>query len=649
MRSYPSGYASRLKAGLFATAAVVTVGACAPATAEEGWKPFAEIDAARAKRGTPADTRPILPNMNGPAGPQSGGQPGQPPGGTQSETPAPVNGGGYVNAGPAAARKDAPPLAGPGSKIERQELDPALADGGASAGGLPMELWQGLDIAAIEQYFAKLEIPPRSPAMHGLWRRLLLTEATPPAASAAQFNALRAEGLYRSGLIRDQAELLAKLGGGDDPVLGALKARADIAAGRRETGCDAAKAASAKKEALPKKLKGDVIVLAGYCAAAAGNPGAAGLAAELAREEGVDQALTLSLLETIAQGAAAAGAAAKSKPAALPKRFDAVDARLMQLIGPDTLTVAHVERADPAALAVIASEQTGDPKVRLAAAEAAARLNAIDADQLAETYRAMVFPAPELGDALASKADPAMRRALLFKAAEVERTQLKKVRVIRALLDDGRRIGIYQPLLRALAPSVESLPRVSEIGWFAETAIESMLAAGKFDAARQWLTFAGGVDRPGSAPLQHWAALVDIADPLVKTAPGQSMASLENLAERARFTPDTLHRLATVLDAIDANVPIPLWDAANKAPQPAGGYLPETGVLAQLQDAAKKKEFGRTVLLALRTIGPQGAEGAQLIALGDAIRALKRAGLEPEARRVGFEALFATWPRAAAS
>jgi hypothetical protein len=36
-----------------------------------------------------------------------------------------------------------------------------------------------------------------------------------------------------------------------------------------------------------------------------------------------------------------------------------------------------------------------------------------------------------------------------------------------------------------------------------------------------------------------------------------------------------------------------------------------------------------------------------MIALGDTIRALKRAGLEPSARRLGLEALFAAWPRSA--
>ena len=144
-------------------------------------------------------------------------------------------------------------------------------------------------------------------------------------------------------------------------------------------------------------------------------------------------------------------------------------------------------------------------------------------------------------------------------------------------------------------------------------------------------------------------ALIDIADPGLKATRGQSLASVEQMALAGRFTPEMLHRLATVLDALDYQVPIPLWEAASKTPQPNTGHLPETGVLTELQDAAKKKEFARTVLLTLRTVGTGGAEGAHMIALGDAIRGLKRAGLEPDARRLGFEALFVAWPRAASN
>ena len=79
-----------------------------------------------------------------------------------------------------------------------------------------------------------------------------------------------------------------------------------------------------------------------------------------------------------------------------------------------------------------------------------------------------------------------------------------------------------------------------------------------------------------------------------------------------------------MLDALDIDVPIPLWDAASRTPQPAGGYLPETGVLAELARSAKRGDAGRTMLLVMRTLGADGPEGANMLALGDAIRALKR-------------------------
>jgi hypothetical protein len=120
------------------------------------------------------------------------------------------------------------------------------------------------------------------------------------------------------------------------------------------------------------------------------------------------------------------------------------------------------------------------------------------------------------------------------------------------------------------------------------------------------------------------------------------------MALKGRLAGDLLHRLAIVLDALDYQIPIPLWEAASRTPQPTGGPLPETGVLTQLQEAAKRREFARTVLVGMRAIGPVAADGANLIALGDTVRALKRGGLEADARALALEALMAGWPRTAA-
>lgn len=117
-----------------------------------------------------------------------------------------------------------------------------------------------------------------------------------------------------------------------------------------------------------------------------------------------------------------------------------------------------------------------------------------------------------------------------------------------------------------------------------------------------------------------------------------------DIAAKGGLPPPLLHRLVTVLDALDYDVPIPLWDAVSKTPQPSEGYLPATGVLSALKEAANAGDIGRTVLLAASALGPKGPAGANLIALGDVVRALKRVGLDAEARRIGFEALYAIWP-----
>jgi hypothetical protein len=60
--------------------------------------------------------------------------------------------------------------------------------------------------------------------------------------------------------------------------------------------------------------------------------------------------------------------------------------------------------------------------------------------------------------------------------------------------------------------------------------------------------------------------------------------------------------------------------------------------------AADVGDVGRTVLIAAAVLGRDGAKGAHIIALGDTVRALKRVGLDAEACRLDFEALYAHWP-----
>ncbi|HMN38479.1 MAG TPA: hypothetical protein PKD49_12340 [Hyphomicrobium sp.] len=525
-----------------------------------------------------------------------------------------------------------------GPAVERGELAPVMA---ADGSGLPFELWRGVDIAGFEKLISQIEIPPRSPALHDLWKRLITSNVTPPAGQTvdARFAALRLEALYRSGLAAEATAELAGASSSGDPVVALFAARNALANADRDKACARSHQVAALKPDTPKPMLAQAALLNGYCAAVAGDAAGAGLAADLAREAGLAATPGLAALDAISVGA---------KPQAkIEGHLGLIDYRLLKAAGSPP-PASDLDKAEPALLVALTNDGASAPELRLAAAEAAARLNAVPPDALAAIYSALA--AAQNADALLSGAggpSGAARRAALFRAAEQERTPMKKTRLIRALADDARANMLAFPILRLLARTTAQIPVQPELSWFADTAAEIGLASGNYKMTYDWVSLSQGASPDGSG-YTHWLALADIAGANLEPQ-GQHLGDLELLARHSRFSPDGLNRLATVLDALQYMVPIPLWEAASRTPQPTGGYLPETGVLSELQDAAKKKEFGHTVLLVMKALGPAGAEGANMIALGDSIRALKRAGLEADARRLGLEALFAAWPRTASN
>lgn len=537
----------------------------------------------------------------------------------------------------------APAVVAPGG-VERADLTPVMATDGSA---LPYELWRGLDIGTVERMVASLTIPPRSAALHDLWRRLIVADVQAPQGGDdnAHFEAMRLEALFRSGLMAEIAEHLAHARQAEStPLTAMLQARSEIGSGRREAGCDIAKRVGDIRGDIPKSLRGEAILVSGYCAAVIGNAAAAGLLAELAREEGMPRTPGLAALEAVAYQSKTDVSLAKGQHLAL------VDYRILELASAAPAPEELVKVATPALLVTLANDAGAKPELRLEAAEAAARINAMKPEALGVVYRAVANKLAPTGTAIDAQVggnkDGPGRRALLFTSAETERTPFKKVRDIRAFIDSARRSGLYLPALILVAKLTDQIGLVPEIGWFAETAIEANLAAADYPRARTWANFARSLDTGRGGQTDHWQALIDISDPDYPAGRGQSLGSVESMALSGRFTSDLLHRLATVLDALEYNVPIPLWEAASRTPQPSTGHLPATGVLSQLQDASKKREFGRTVLLAMHALGPDGAEGAHMISLGDSIRALKRAGLDKDARRLGLEALLGAWPRA---
>src|SRR5436190_11730503 len=529
---------------------------CPAALAEDSWSPF------KSNAERPGDRRPRPSEATTPVPPEP-----------MRERPSDP-----------ASQQSAPWASPRAGTVERSELAPVMAP---DASGLPLALWRGLDLKALEELLAGLELPPRSPALHRLWRRMLLSSATPPAGApnSEHFVALRLEALYRSGLLGDM-DTVFKAENDPGPIVQTLRARRDIGLGQREAGCQAIKALAAPSSGLPGRLKGETQLLAGYCAAAANDAQAAGLAAELAREEGIEAELPLAVLTAFAAG---------TKPKlALPKRVLLLDYRFLELLGPIN-ALQIFDKAEPALLTMLAGDTQADAPLQVASAEAALRLNALSPERVADVYRRQSLSGAGVADPAAQTVDPLLRRALFFQAADVARAPAQRARFLSAIVDDAHKSGTNLQMARVVAPLLAALQPSPDLVWFAEIGVQTALAAGEFGQARQWAETAG---------LRHWVALTDIADPERRGGRPATLGAVEDLVAHGRLSVEALHKLATVLDALDIDVPIVIWDAASRAPQPSGGFLPETGILADLAQSAKRNDVGLTILLVMRALGP---------------------------------------------
>jgi hypothetical protein len=234
-----------------------------------------------------------------------------------------------------------------------------------------------------------------------------------------------------------------------------------------------------------------------------------------------------------------------------------------------------------------------------------------------------------------AQSGPALR-ARLFAAFESAPSINLRAESIEALLASARDQGIEAPVAQALAQASAGLMQDPQADFFAETGVRIAALAGDEETAWAWIDI-------GGERMRSWQLLLAASDPQGPRGEAALQAGVD-IALQGGLPPPVLHRLVTVLDALDYDVPIKLWDEVSKLPQPANGDLPATGALTSLKQAADAGDVGRTILIAAAVLGPNGARGAHLIALGDALRALRRVGLDAEARRLAFEALYAQWP-----
>jgi hypothetical protein len=461
----------------------------------------------------------------------------------------------------------------------------------ASASALPYDLWRGVDAVALERLLDATPLPSPSPTLAALIARALAAD------DGGNGNlALRAAALQRAGRVEETISLLGKSPGVSGPGLEARYAMALFAAGREAEACAVD---------LGDRRGAEARLISAYCSA-----------------NGADAP------ERHAPAAAPPPRSSTRKPV-----VDVADYVSLKLAGPDgeaALKPDLAAKASPELLFRLARDAGAAPELRLAAAERAASLNVIAGDELARAYREAAAKLPQ-----GAKSGPALR-ARLFASFDNAPSANIRAESIGALLASARDQGIEIPVAQALAQAAAGLVEDPQADFFAETGVRIAALAGDEESAWAWID-------TGGERMRSWQLLLAASDPQGPRAKAALAAGID-IALKGGLPPPLLHRLVTVLDALDYEVPMPLWDEASKTPQPDDGDLPPTGALTGLKQAADAGDVGRTVLLAATVLGANGAKGAHLIALGDALRALKRVGLDAEARRLGFEALYARWP-----
>jgi hypothetical protein len=477
---------------------------------------------------------------------------------------------------------------------------------------LPSDLWRGVPAAELETLITQARWPSPSPALTRLIARALATNA---GGDGVEVKA-KVGALMRAGRVEELIAVLGGAGAPNEPGAAAVYAVALLAAGRDDEACAlglGGAAAGAWRDSLAKRA---IFLIPAYCAARGGDRGGAQLALNLARDSGVDTGL-------------AAAALAGAKPP-LPRSVDVVDYLFLKL-GHAATGADIAARATPDLLYLIARDRSAAPELRVAAAERAAAVNIIGGRALAAAYS---DAAPRLPKSVQS---PPALRAKLFATLNGQASPKIQAESIDALLASGRDARIEIPMGQALAQVTGGFVQDAPGAGFAETGVRVAALAGDAEAAWQWTE--------GADPrLRSWQLLLATSDPYGQNVRGALDAGVD-IALQSGLPGALLQRLVTVLDALGEEVPIPLWDLAGKTPQPADGYLPETGALTDLKQAADSGDVGRTILLVAAVLGPDGPQGAHLIGLGDSLRALRRVGLDAEARRIGFEALYAHWPQ----
>lgn len=584
-----------------------------------------------------AQTEPLSPVSNdAPAAGASAGPVRLMPRGDSSEPPASRP----LEAAPLAANVRAP------SSIQVKGLraiDPdSVGTLGPAAGGLGADMWSGTSRGFIETLLPRIPARIESPAMRDLARRFLLSVARVPLVKKGQgartsLIVQRVERLRAIGLVEEAGALLAASPPrARDTALLRLSIEQMVIEDNYTGAC---------AEALRNARRGsdrDWQRLVVYCQLRDGQNEAAAFGANvLAETVGFDDPAFLALTDRLG---GAGDIEIKNLPRPTPIHLAML--RQAELRLPDDVVNAD----SPIVLRLVALSANADEAVRLQAAERAATLGSLTPAKLGEIYTGMSFPAADIERALsiAETEQSPRARALLYRAAQMQKVATAKAAVLRKAFESARAAGLMALTVRLYRPMIETLPATGVLAWFAGDAIRALLSTGAVEAARPWLhlirqralredemrrvrdglwAYAVLAREAGStanepAAMGAWFASLQETD--AKTAAAKAGLALSLMNAVGVYPPEGYHERILAMP--------PGKGRASNAPP---------GVLQALANAASRRRRGETVALALIALGGATPGDTGALLLGEVVKGLTSVGLTKEAQTLALEAASA--------
>ena len=504
-------------------------------------------------------------------------------------------------------------------------------------GGFGINMWEGSERAQIEDLLSRLPTHVRSPAVHELIKTVLLSTATAPTKNNASSNLLhtRLSVLADLGEFESFLELLATVPeSARTGEIKKLKANVFLLMGDTKRACELT--LNQVREADSLYWQKSLFV----CQLTNGETSAAALSLNLLREQ-----LSESDTAFIELGGVSLGEVnsmtAKLAPSAL---------NLTLLLGTGVRIPDHwLSEAGPAIQRAIAEAKTLPLTTRLVASEKAASMGALDPAEVGQLYRRIVFTREELEDAIAVAQNKggSWGRALLHQASRQQQTPGERVSFWLASWENSLLTG--NAMLAALVntESLRTLPVSDQIAYAAPQIIRALITIGDSEALQAWLNFLGENAEMDTDFERRLASLMPVIV-ISNIDDGHSwhpqmverwwQASMDNV-NTSEHTKQA-DRLFMILDALGHSVGRKGWDLLLSGSNLVSAMVPNVGIRYSMQDAARSKQIGRTVLFALLAIGDGGPAEAGPLALGSVLRSLRHVGLDHYARALALEAVI---------